>query len=210
MTVIIFRFASHMSSDAKQSRREQSHERILDAAARAVRRKGFAAVGVADVMKEAGLTHGGFYAHFASREALLAEAVAHAGMQSRSRMRERIRSRVEAGESEFRALVGEYLSEAHMEALDTGCPVAALVSEMPRADSELRACSRQRVLALVELVRRALPATTGEGAALAVAGTLVGALQLARVLGVDGEGRAVLQASREALVAQYDGLGEPG
>jgi AcrR family transcriptional regulator len=199
-----------MSSDAKQSRREQSHERILDAAARAVRRKGFAAVGVADVMKEAGLTHGGFYAHFASREALLAEAVAHAGMQSHSRMHERVRARVEAGENEFRALVEEYLSEAHMEALDAGCPVAALVSEMPRAESELRACSRQRVLALVELVRQALPATAGEGAAPAVASTLVGALQLARVLGVDGGGGAVLQASREALIAQYEGAGQLG
>jgi AcrR family transcriptional regulator len=199
-----------MSSDAKQSRREQSHERILDAAARAVRRKGFAAVGVADVMKEAGLTHGGFYAHFASREALLAEAVAHAGMQSRSRMRERVHARVEAGESAFRALVEEYLSEEHMEALDVGCPVAALGSEMPRAESELRASSRQRVLALVDAVGQALPASAGRGAALSVASTLVGALQLARVLGVDGEGRAVLQASRDALIAQYEGAGRSG
>jgi AcrR family transcriptional regulator len=205
MMAIIFKFPSQMSSDAKQSRREQSHERILDAAARAVRRKGFAAVGVADVMKEAGLTHGGFYAHFASREALLAEAVAHAGMQSRSSMRERVGARVAAGESAFRALVEEYLSEAHMEALDTGCPVAALGSEMPRVESELRTCSSQRVLALVDAVGQALPASAGRGAALAVASTLVGALQLARVLGIDGEGRAVLQASRDALIAQYDG-----
>jgi AcrR family transcriptional regulator len=198
-----------MSSDVKQSRRQQSHERILDAAARAVRRKGFAAVGVADVMKEAGLTHGGFYAHFESRDALLAEAVDHAGTQSRERTRERIRSRVQAGASEFRALVEEYLSEEHMEALDTGCPVAALGSEMPRLESELRACSSRRVLAMVDAVGQALPPGSGRGAALAVASTLVGALQLARVLGTDGEGRAVLQASRDALIAQYDVAGKP-
>ena len=61
------------------TKREQTHARIVEAAARALRREGFAGVGVADVMKQAGLTHGGFYAHFASREALLLEAVALAG-----------------------------------------------------------------------------------------------------------------------------------
>src|SRR4051812_35369906 len=59
---------------AKRSRKEASHERIVDVAARAIRRSGYAGTGVADIMKEAGLTHGGFYAHFASRDALLAEA----------------------------------------------------------------------------------------------------------------------------------------
>jgi AcrR family transcriptional regulator len=199
-----------MPSEIKQSRRQQSHERILDAAARAVRLKGFAAVGVADVMKEAGLTHGGFYAHFESRDALLAEAVEHAAMQSGERTRERIRGRVQAGASEFRALVEEYLSEEHMEALDTGCPVAALGSEMPRLESELRACSNRRVLALVDAVGQALPPGAGRGAALAVASTLVGALQLARVLGTDGGGCYALKASRDALIARYDVAGKPG
>jgi AcrR family transcriptional regulator len=199
-----------MPSDVKQSRRQQSHERILDAAARAVRRKGFAAVGVAEVMKEAGLTHGGFYAHFESRDALLAEAVEHAGTQSRERTRERIRSRMQAGASEFRALVEEYLSEEHMEALDMGCPVAALGSEMPRLESELRACSSRRVLVMVDAVGQALPPKFGRGAALAVTSTLVGALQLARVLGTEGGGCDVLKASRDALIAQYDVAGKPG
>ena len=61
------------------SRKALSHERIVDAAARAIRREGYAGVGVADVMKEAGLTHGGFYAHFPSRDALLAAAMERAG-----------------------------------------------------------------------------------------------------------------------------------
>jgi AcrR family transcriptional regulator len=198
-----------MSSDLKQSRRQQSHQRILDAAARAVRRKGFGAVGVADVMKEAGLTHGGFYAHFESRDALLAEALEHAGAQGGERLRERIRGRIAAGESAFRALVGEYLSDEHMEALDTGCPVAALVSEMPRTESALHAAANRRVLALASVVEQALPPGAGRGAALAVTSTMVGALQLARVLGPDGEGRAVLQASRDALITQYEGAGKP-
>ena len=65
------------------SRKELSHERIVDAAARAIRREGYAGVGVADVMKEAGLTHGGFYAHFPSRDAMLAVSYTHLDVYKR-------------------------------------------------------------------------------------------------------------------------------
>jgi hypothetical protein len=65
------------------------------------------------------------------------------------------------------------------------------------------------VLALASVVEQALPPGAGRGAALAVTSTMVGALQLARVLGKEGEGRAVLQASRDALIAQFDGAGKP-
>ena len=64
------------------SRKEATHERIVEAAARAIRRSGYGGTGVADIMKEAGLTHGGFYAHFASREAMLAEAADRAGAEA--------------------------------------------------------------------------------------------------------------------------------
>ena len=64
------------------SRKEATHERIVEVAARAIRRKGYDGAGVADVMNEAGLTHGGFYAHFASREAMLAEAADRAGAET--------------------------------------------------------------------------------------------------------------------------------
>ena len=63
-------------------RKEATHERIVEAAARAIRRSGYSGTGVADIMKDAGLTHGGFYAHFASREAMLAEAADRAGAES--------------------------------------------------------------------------------------------------------------------------------
>src|SRR5258705_13855339 len=62
-----------------QSRKEVTHDRIVESAARAIRRSGYNGTGVADIMKDAGLTHGGFYAHFSSREAMLAEAADHAG-----------------------------------------------------------------------------------------------------------------------------------
>src|SRR6266849_10651242 len=80
MPVIFIQY--HPMSRTPNSRKEETHERIVDAAARAIHRHGYAGVGVADVMKEAGLTHGGFYAHFDSREALLVEALERAGRQS--------------------------------------------------------------------------------------------------------------------------------
>jgi AcrR family transcriptional regulator len=191
-------------STTRSSRHQQSHERILDAAARAVRRSGVAGVGVAEVMKEAGLTHGGFYAHFESREALLAEALEHAGKQSGARTRERMRVRLDAGESPFSALVNEYLSRVHMDELDLGCPVAAVSSDMQRTREGLREVSRSRVRELAAAVEATLP----PGSAWAVTANLVGAIQLARVLGPDGGGNEVLQACREALLAQYERRGQ--
>ena len=69
------------SRQAASRRKDVTHERIVAAAARAIRRSGYAGTSVADIMKEAGLTHGGFYAHFASREAMLAEAADRAGAE---------------------------------------------------------------------------------------------------------------------------------
>jgi AcrR family transcriptional regulator len=197
-------------SATKPTRRQQSHERILDAAARAVRRSGVAGVGVAEVMKEAGLTHGGFYAHFESRDALLAEALEHAGGQSIARLRERMRVRTDAGDSPLRALVCEYLSEPHAEALELGCPVAAIASEMPRAPGALREVATGRVRGLAALVEAALPNGAPAASAWVIAGSLVGALQMARVLGQEGGGSEVLKACSAALLAQYDRPAEAG
>jgi len=190
-------------SSTRSSRHQQSHERILDAAARAVRRAGVAGVGVAEVMKEAGLTHGGFYAHFESRDALLAEALEHAGQQSNARVRERMRARAQAGESPLAALVNEYLCGAHMEALELGCPVAAVGSDMQRAADALRDVSQSRVRGLAALVAETLPSDAPPGIAWTLAATMVGAIQLARVLGPDGGGNEVLQACRETVLMQY-------
>jgi AcrR family transcriptional regulator len=206
MIGIIFKLDA--MSTTRSSRHQQSHERILDAAARAVRRSGMAGVGVAEVMKEAGLTHGGFYAHFASREALLAEALEHAGSRSYERLRERMQARAADGESPFSALVNEYLSATHLEALELGCPVAAVASDMQRTQEQLREVAKNRVRGLAALVETALPPGAAPGSAWAIAAGMVGALQLARVMGPDGEGNEVLQACREALLAQYDRPGE--
>ncbi len=186
------------------TRKELSHERIVEVAARAIRRAGYRGVGVADIMKEAGLTHGGFYAHFPSRDALMAEALAHAGRQSAERIARGNATREARGASAFRALVEGYLSERHLSGTENGCAVAALASEMPRQSAEVRAAATQRVRSLIDLVAKALPEGADPGRAPAVASQLVGALQLARALGDNAEGKALLAANREALLAHDD------
>ena len=163
------------------SRKELTHERIVTAAARAIRRSGYAGTGVADIMKEAGLTHGGFYAHFDSRTQLLAEAADRAGAQSMERMR-KVADRA-APEDALRAFVDAYLSDAHVEAPEAGCSLAALGTEMPRQAPEVRQVCARRLKDMVDLVERQLPEWGAPGQhdkALAVMSCLVGAMVLAR------------------------------
>ncbi len=190
------------------SKREQTHQRILDVAARALRRDGFSGVGVADVMKGAGLTHGGFYAHFDSREALLVEALKHADAASAANLDRRAAALRADGASPLAALVTAYLSEEHLAARESGlgCVVGALGSEMARQETPLREVARSRIERLVGQVQAALEEegrTDAAGQALALAGAMVGVLQIARTFGPDQQGTAMLAASRQALLAQY-------
>lgn len=189
---------------SKPTRRETTHERIVEVAARMLRRNGYSGVGVADVMNQAGLTHGGFYAHFASRDALLAEAVERAGRDSAAVINRRIDTSRARGQSALRALVNGYLSETHLRGVEGGCVVAALSSEMPRQSPTLLAPSVGRVRSLIEMVQRALPEGGTQEQAMVIAGTMVGTLQLARTLGANAQGKAMLAAARNALLSQYD------
>ena len=185
------------------SRKELTHDRILDVASRAIRRTGYDGAGLATIMKEAGLTHGGFYAHFASRDALLAEATLRAGRDTAAVLAERLRQKQAQGMSPFSALVNTYLADAQLDNAECGCVVAALASEIPRQAEEVANAARARVLGLVELVRRNLPASVDPGQAQMVAATMVGALQLARSLERKA-GRAWLANARTSLIQQYD------
>ena len=190
-------------SRTPNSNKEETHERIVDVAARAIRKYGYAGVGVADVMKEAGLTHGGFYAHFDSREALLVEALERASRDSAEAVTRAAEKRAGKGIGAFRSLVETYLADEFLSSLEIGCPVAALSCEMPRQSQAVREASAVRVQKLIAAVRAMLPEAP-RAAASVVAGTLVGSLQLARALGDNAEGRAVLSAARKALIRQYD------
>ena len=176
-----------MNTTAKRrhdlSRKEATHERIVEAAARAIRRSGYSGPGVADIMKDAGLTHGGFYAHFESREAMLAEAADRAGAESVATL-ERVAADAPP-EKALQTLIRGYLSREHLERPESGCPMAALGSEMPRQAPEVRRAATRRIKEAIDLVARQLPEWGRPGAheqALATLSTMVGAMVLARAV----------------------------
>ena len=163
--------------------KEATHDRIVEAAARAIRRSGYNGTGVADIMKDAGLTHGGFYAHFASREAMLAEAADRAGSEAVMLM-ERVAAAVPPQQA-LQAMIQAYLSDAHVKDIETGCATAALASEMPRQAPEIRRAATRRIKEMIDLVARHLPDWGQQGAhehALVAVSTMVGALVLARAV----------------------------
>lgn len=175
-----------MSATSKRpapSRKEATHERIVTTAARAIRRRGYGGAGVAEIMKEAGLTHGGFYAHFDSREAMLAEAADRAGAETVATL-ERVAAAAPPEEA-LQAIIRTYLSKAHLEAVETGCAVAALGSEMPRQTPQVRRAATRRIKEMIDLVGRHSPDWGQRGAherALVTVATAVGALVLARAV----------------------------
>src|SRR6202008_4840490 len=101
------------------SRKELTHERIVEVASRAIRRSGYDGTGVADIMKEAGLTHGGFYAHFESRDALLAEAITKAGRDNAAWFDQRAAAHVDSDVSALRVVIENYLRPEHLAGVET-------------------------------------------------------------------------------------------
>src|SRR5205814_7052765 len=182
--------------------KEVTHERIVEAAARAIRRSGYDGTSVADIMKEAGLTHGGFYAHFASREAMLAEAADRAGAEAVAAA-----ARVAATappEQALQRLLHAYLSKEHVKSMEMGCPVAALGSEMPRQTPEVRRAATRRIKEMIDVVARQSPDWGHPGAhehALVTVITMVGALLLARAVDDPKLSDALLKAALQQLAA---------
>lgn len=177
------------------SRKEATHERIVGAAARAIRRSGYDGTGVADIMKRVGLTHGGFYAHFASREAMLAEAADRAGAESVATL-----TRVAAAappQEALRSMIRAYLSKEHVADAETGCPVAALGSETPRQAARVRRAATRRIKEMIEVVSRHSPD------ALVTVATMVGALVLARAV----DDPKLSEALRKAPLTHVDPAG---
>lgn len=186
-------------------KKEATHERIVEAAARSIRRSGFNGVSVADIMKEAGLTHGGFYAHFASRDALLAEAADRAGAATVA-LSAHIAATV-APEQALPSMLHAYLSRQHLENIENGCSVAALGSEMPRQAPEVRRAATRRIKEMVDVVARQLPDWGQPGAheqALATVATMVGALLLARAVDDPRLAEACLDAALSKLLPTND------
>jgi len=189
------------SSRPGRTRKEATHDRIVETAARAIRRSGYAGAGVAEIMKEAGLTHGGFYAHFESREGMLAEAADRAGAEGMAPLAQV--AATAPPKKALEAMLRAYLSKEHVEGVETGCAVAALGSEMPRQSAKVRRAATRRIKEMIDLVARQSPDWGQPGAherALVTMATALGALVLARAVDDPKLSGAVREAALNHLI----------
>ncbi|HEX6980757.1 MAG TPA: TetR family transcriptional regulator [Alphaproteobacteria bacterium] len=180
----------------------ETRQQILHKAGRLIRIKGLAETGVAEVMAAAGLTHGGFYRHFASKEDLTAAAIEAAFADVGSQLRARAGA-APPGRA-LDAVIDLYLTEAHRDRPDRGCVMAALGMEAPRAGGAVRKAYRDGIAGLLAIYADLIPAPTRrqqEDRAQALLAQLVGGLLLARALKDDpAASQRALQTAREAAL----------
>lgn len=158
----------------------ESRQRVIEIASKLFREHGLDGIGVADLMKSAGFTHGGFYRHFGSKEDLMAEACTQAVGASLSKLRERID---QATESPLAAVTSSYLSSAHCEHPGDGCALAALGSEASRHGAPVRHALTNGVREFIDLLTAIVPGRSRAARrekALATYASMVGAVVLAR------------------------------
>lgn len=188
----------------KPEHKAEIHGKIVEDASRRVRAEGLTGAAVSAVMRDAGLTHGGFYKHFGNKEELLteglreafrqiADTLAHAGGQSKPG-------------TEWKAIVKVYLSPEHCDHAECGCPVAALAPELARTDDEMKA---QISGELTKYKDRMLPFMPGrrtadkERAFIVIFSTMIGAVAIARILPDPAARAKVLASARDFLLNSF-------
>jgi len=178
---------------------EQNRQTVINVASRLFRERGFEGIGLKDLMKGAGLTQGGFYKQFASKEDLAVQASRRA-FESASR---RWSAAVEANpEDPLGAVLAFYLSMDHCEEKMDGCPIVALGSDAARQSSEVKASFEAGIKAHLEILGRLIGETDGEepnGKAMAILSTMVGAVVLSRVVNDEGLSKRFLQAAANSV-----------
>jgi TetR/AcrR family transcriptional repressor of nem operon len=182
-----------------KAHKSQTRQKIVDAAAAKFRAGGISTVRVGDVMAHAGLTHGGFYAHFASKDDLVRQALEHASKQTLARMSQR---RPGTGPTDpFQALVDAYLSPGHVMHPEVGCPIASLGPEIVRIGGathrSLAKSVKDRIAWMRKLVTDARRDLSDDEVIAALA-CMVGGIVLARIVG-GKDSAVVLGACREFL-----------
>ena len=184
---------------SSQADKAASHDRIVNVAAARMRRDGVNGVGVAELMQEAGLTHGGFYRHFSARDELVAEAVECALAQGSERA---ISAAARGGKRAFTALVDGYLSVAHRDRPESGCAVAGLAEDVSRADARTRAAYGRQVEKYLDVLAGLTPSAdpaADRRQAYLVLSALVGAVAMARAVGDSDLSEEILSETASAL-----------
>lgn len=183
----------------------QSHERIVKTAAARFREKGIDGISLADLMKEAGLTHGGFYRHFESRDALVAEAVDCALQASDGTMCSLLNDK---GSVDVVRYIEGYLSAEHRDNPAEGCAMAALAGDISRAGAEARSLYSfhiERVVSrLIPLLGEGRPVAQRRAHALVIVTTMSGALAMARATNDAKLSDEMLAATRAQLVREVE------
>jgi TetR/AcrR family transcriptional repressor of nem operon len=188
-----------------QAQKEKTHKRIVAIASKRFREKGLTGYGIAELMKEAGLTVGGFYKHFDSRDELVAEAVSDA-FGTWQRQKETAES---GGQPlSFAKLVDDYLSDVHRKNPGTGCAFSALAPEIARSDKRTRALTSEQVRKDLELLVGLLPGEgkrTARSRAILTFSALVGAMSLARAVSDEALSHEIQNTVAELLKKSASG-----
>jgi TetR/AcrR family transcriptional repressor of nem operon len=171
--------------------KQETHARIVKKASVRLREKGAHGIGVADLMKEAGLTHGGFYAHFDSREALVIEAFAYA---------------MDRSVEHWRAIAAE-ISTVHRDDPGRGCAVPTLGAEIARESAKTRKAFSAKLEQLIDVMAEQIPDVprkTARKQAMGTLATMMGTLVMSRVAGSGELSEEILAAGREAALARAE------
>jgi len=188
----------------------ETHARIVRKASVRLREKGAHGIGVADLMKDAGLTHGGFYAHFASREALVIEAFGHAMDRSTERWR-RLAEQTPKDER-LAAIVESYLTPIHRDDPGHGCAVPTLGADIARESPKTRKAFAAKLEQMIDMLAEQigeLPPKAARKEAMAAIATMMGTLVLARIAGQGEFSDEILIAGRDAVLDRGPALPKP-
>lgn len=181
--------------------KQETHERIVKKASVRLREKGAHGIGVADLMKEAGLTHGGFYAHFDSREALVIEAFAYA--MDRSTERWRKVAEQTPPEKRLATIVESYLTPVHRDDPGHGCAVPTLGAEIARESLKTRKAFAAKLEQMIDMMADQIlevPRKTARKQAMATLATMMGTLVMSRIAGSGELSDEILTSGREAVL----------
>jgi TetR/AcrR family transcriptional repressor of nem operon len=190
--------------------KQETHTRIVKKASVRLREKGAHGIGVADLMKEAGLTHGGFYAHFDSREALVIEAFAYAMDRATERWR-KVAAQTPP-DKRLATIVENYLTPVHRDDPGNGCAVPTLGAEIARESLKTRKAFAAKLDQMIDMMAdqvQDVPRKAARKQGMAALATMMGTLLMSRIAGTGEFSDEILGAGREAVLSRPAGVRKP-
>ena len=174
-----------------------THQRIVEVAARRFREHGIDGISVGDIMKEAGLTVGGFYKHFESRDALVTEAFIMA-LQDIEHIQDALKTAPQRA-------ISTYVSESHRNNVGRGCPISALVNDVARAPDATREVFTERVSEIINLLAQSFSETEGaQDKAVMIFSTCVGSIALARAVKDPSLSKKIIGGALAGVLKMYE------